>query len=229
MAYNSKYTGQEVEDLLDQIAKGNTERGAEPMICAYTIGSYTARTIELINHTYNGQTMDYREGAIISILNPNSADIVFVGGTVTLDGNAYEAEAFTIKSGATVLFALGPDSGVLLPVSSVVESNSGGSGEAYAGNYPSVNQDTTVFEAQPNTFYSIEAHEDVEITLAEPINDDIVNEYVFKIYNAKFDDSLSIAFPDYVTWVGGIPLITTDETIEISIIDYVAIWLKYQG
>lgn len=97
----------------------NTDGGTEPMVCAYTIGSYTARTIALENHTYNGQTMDYREGAIISVLNPNSTDIVFVGGIVTLDGNEYEAEAFTLKSGATALFALGPDPGVLLPISSV--------------------------------------------------------------------------------------------------------------
>lgn len=113
------HTGDGTKFLADDGTYKEASGGAEPMICAYTIGSYTARTIELINHTYNGQTMDYREGAIISVLNPNSADIVFVGGTVTLDGNAYEAEAFTIKSGATVLFALGPDSGVLLPISSV--------------------------------------------------------------------------------------------------------------
>lgn len=95
--------------------------GAEPMICAYRIASYTANHIELENYTYNGQTMDYREGAIISILNPNSADVVFEGGTLTLtlDGNEYEASAFTLKSGATALFSLGPDSGVLLPISSV--------------------------------------------------------------------------------------------------------------
>lgn len=188
MAYNSKYTGQEVENLLDQIAKGNTGGGGitsesdpifsespafnitdedidswngkqdaiedlddirsgagkgatavqpedvvgiEPMVCAYRIASYTANHIELENYTYNGQTMNYREGAIISILNPNSADVVFEGGTLTLtlDGNEYEASAFTLKSGATALFSLGPDSGVLLPVSSVVESNSGGSSD----------------------------------------------------------------------------------------------------
>ena len=206
---------------------GSGVAGAEPMVCAYTIGSYTARTIELINHTYNGQTMDYREGAIISVLNPNPTDIVFTGGMVTLDGNEYEANAFTLKSGATALFTLGPDPGVLLPISSVVESNSDGSSEAYTGNYPIVNPETNVFEAQPNTYYSIEAYEDVEITLAEPSNYDIVNEYVFRIYNAKFDDFLTIAFPDRVNWVGGIPQVATDETIEISIIDYVAVWIKY--
>lgn len=119
--YDVEYESVSLPVTLTIVNKTKIESGggsAEPMICAYTIGSYTARTIELINHTYNGQTMDYREGAIISILNPNSADIVFVGGTVTLDGNAYEAEAFTIKSGATVLFALGPDSGIMLPISS---------------------------------------------------------------------------------------------------------------
>lgn len=111
---------------------GDIPNSAEPMVCAYTIGSYTARTIALENHTYNGQTMDYREGAIISVLNPNSTDIVFVGGMVTLDGNEYETGAFTIKSGATVLFSLGPDSGVLLPVSSVVGATTSYVDEAIA-------------------------------------------------------------------------------------------------
>lgn len=141
--FNSKYTGQEVEDLLNKIdgkqdtisdldeirsgaSKGATAvqpddipNSAEPMICAYTIGSYTARTIALENHTYNGQTMDYREGAIISITNPFNKDVVFEGGTLTLDGNEYEANAFTLKVGATALFSLGPDPGVLCPISSI--------------------------------------------------------------------------------------------------------------
>lgn len=142
MAYNSKYTGAEVENLLGKIdnkqdtisdldeirngaSKGATALqpedvvGIEPMVCAYTIGSYTANHIELENYTYNGQTMNYREGAIISVLNPYSKDIVFEGGTVTLDGNEYEAGAFTLKSGATALFSLGPDAGVLYQISSI--------------------------------------------------------------------------------------------------------------
>lgn len=32
----------------------NTDGGAEPMVCAYRIASYTANHIELENHTYNG-------------------------------------------------------------------------------------------------------------------------------------------------------------------------------
>lgn len=99
----------------------NTDGGAEPMVCAYKILSATANHIELENYTYNGQTMNYREGAIISVLNPNPTDIVFVGGTVTLDGNEYEANAFTLKSGAITLFTLGPDPGILFPISSVIK------------------------------------------------------------------------------------------------------------
>ena len=143
MAYNSKYTGAEVENLLGKIdnkqdtisdldeirsgaAKGATAlqpgdipNSAEPMVCAYRISSYTANHIELDNYTYNGQTMDYREGAIISIINPLREDVVFEGGTLTLDGNKYETDAFTLKVGATILFSLGVDPGFLYEISSV--------------------------------------------------------------------------------------------------------------
>jgi hypothetical protein len=125
--------GRTVEEAITSYAGGsggsNTEGGTEPMVCAYRITSYTANHIELENYTYNGQTMDYREGAIILITNPLGEDVVFEGGTLTLDGNEYETDAFTLKVGATTLFSLGADPGVLFPVSLVVESNSGGSSE----------------------------------------------------------------------------------------------------
>lgn len=122
MSYKSKYTGAEIDNLLDQVASGNPGGGggnAEPMVCAYRITSYTANHIELENYTYNGQTMNYREGAIILITNPLGEDVVFEGGTLTLDGNEYETDAFTIKRYATVLFSLGIDPGILYFPSSV--------------------------------------------------------------------------------------------------------------
>lgn len=172
---------------------------AEPMICAYTIGSYTARTITLVNHTYNGQTMDYREGAIISVLNPNSTDIVFVGGTVTLDGNEYEVSAFTIKSGATALFSLGPDPGVLLPISSVVESNSGDSSEGGSSSesgssaYPEVNHGTSdrTFELTPNTFHVWDEMSAMTLTLGAE-TDGVANEYLFQFTSPATPTSLTL-------------------------------------
>ena len=63
--------------------------------------------------------MDYREGAIILITNPLREDVVFEGGTLTLDGNKYETDAFTLKVGATILFSLGVDPGFLYEISSI--------------------------------------------------------------------------------------------------------------
>ena len=130
---------------------------AEPMVCAYRITSYTANHIELENYTYNGQTMNYREGAIILITNPLSEDVVFEGGTLTLDGNEYEADAFTIKVGATALFTLGVDSGILFPISSVVESNSGGSSEGGGSTTKEVVMvgGNTIDLLEPNKIYLI--------------------------------------------------------------------------
>lgn len=113
------HTGDGTKFLADDGTYKEASGGAEPMICAYRITSYIASHIELENYTYNGQTMYYREGAIILITNPLGEDVVFEGGTLTLDGNEYEADAFTIKVGATALFTLGVDSGILFPVSSV--------------------------------------------------------------------------------------------------------------
>ena len=116
----------DLDEIRSGAAKGATAlqpdditKSAEPMVCAYRITSYTANHIELDNYTYNGQTMDYREGAIILITNTLREDVVFEGGTLTLDGNEYETDAFTLKVGATILFSLGVDPGFLYEISSV--------------------------------------------------------------------------------------------------------------
>lgn len=116
----------DLDEIRSGAAKGATAlqpddipNSAEPMVCAYRIASYTANHIELDNYTYNGQTMDYREGAIILITNPLREDVVFEGGTLTLDGNEYETDAFTLKVGATILFSLGVDPGMLYEISSI--------------------------------------------------------------------------------------------------------------
>lgn len=224
MAYNSKYTGQEVENLLDQVAEGG---GAEPMICAYTIGSYTANHIELDNYTYNGQTMGYREGAIISITNPFNKDVVFEGGTLTLDGNEYEAGAFTLKVGATVLFTLGVDSGILFPVSSVVESNSGGSSEgggSTAKEVVTVHGDT-IDLLEPNKVYVIFSnHATLQISdIAFPYED--YAEYLIVGMDGTLGgfyeaEPLTILLPaiDAYYWVGDtIDSLTTGDRWELSI------------
>lgn len=190
----------------------------EPMICAYTIGSYTARTIALENHTYNSQTMDYREGAIISVLNPYSTDIVFEGGTVTLDGNEYEAGAFTLKSGATALFSLGPDAGVLCPISSVVESNSGGSSEGGSSAYAEVNHGTSdsTFELTPNTFHVWDEVVSLDLSLGAETSG-VANEYLFQFTSPATPTSLTL--PDDIKWTNDTaPTISSNKIYQISIL-----------
>lgn len=191
----------------------NTDGGAEPMVCAYRIASYTANHIELENYTYNGQTMDYREGAIISILNPNSADVVFEGGTLTLDGNEYEANAFTLKSGATALFSLGPDPGVLLPVSSV--------GGATTTNNKLPLEDTTItLEGNvlsgnvyviPNTISSL------SVDIIEPTDGVLVKDYIIHFFTGASVSSFS--FPDELLWANGnAPTIEESTAYELSVV-----------
>lgn len=193
----------------------NTDGGAEPMVCAYRIASYTANHIELENYTYNGQTMDYREGAIISILNPNSADVVFEGGTLTLDGNEYEANAFTLKVGATTLFSLGADSGILFPISSVVESNSGGSSEGGSSAYAEVNHGTSdsTFELAPNTFHVWDEVATLDLSLdAETTG--VANEYLFQFTSGSTPTTLTL--PDGIKF-------SEDLTIEANKIYQISI------
>lgn len=210
MAYNSKYTGQEVENLLDQVAEGG---GAEPMVCAYRITSYTANHIELENYTYNGQTMYYREGAIISILNPNSADVVFEGGIITLDGNDYESNAFTLKGGATALFTLGVDSGILFPVSSVVGTTTVNNklplediaitleGNVLSGNVYVI----------PNTISSL------SVGIAEPTDGVLVKDYIIHFFTGASVSSFS--FPDELLWANGnVPTIEESTAYELSVV-----------
>lgn len=236
MAYNSKYTGEEVENLLGKIdnkqdtisdldeirngaSKGATALqpedvvGIEPMVCAYTIGSYTANHIELENYTYNGQTMNYREGAIISILNPNSTDIVFVGGMVTLDGNEYEASAFTLKSGMTALFSLGPDPGVLYPISSV--------GGATTTNNKLPLEDTAITlegnVLSGNVYVIPNAISSLSVDIIEPTDGVLVKDYIIHFFTGASVSSFS--FPDELLWANGnAPTIEESTAYELSVV-----------
>lgn len=216
--YDVEYESVSLPVTLTIVNKTKVESGgnAEPMVCAYTIGSYTARTIELINHTYNGQTMDYREGAIISITNPFNKDVVFEGGTLTLDGNEYEAAAFTIKVGATVLFSLGVDSGILFPVSSVVESNSGGSSEGGSSAYAEVDHGTsdTTFELTPNTFHVWEEVTSLNLTLGAETSG-VANEYLFQFTSPATPTSLTL--PDDIKFSEDL-VIEANKIYQISIL-----------
>ena len=187
----------------------NTDGGAEPMVCAYRITSYTANHIELDNYTYNGQTMNYREGAIILITNPLGEDVVFEGGTLTLDGNEYEADAFTIKVGATTLFTLGVDSGILFPVSSVVESNSGGSSEGEGSTTKEVVWvgGDTIDLLEPNKIYLLSAvSNSLQISeIAYP--EGVYAEYCIMSNGSGFggnNSSMSLILPDNMAiyWAG---------------------------
>lgn len=215
--YDVEYESVSLPVTLTIVNKTKVESGgnAEPMVCAYTIGSYTARTIELINHTYNGQTMDYREGAIISITNPFNKDVVFEGGTLTLDGNEYEAAAFTLKVGATVLFSLGPDSGVLLPISSVVESNSGGSSEGGSSAYAEVDHGTsdTSFALTPNTFHVWDEVATLDLSLSAETSG-VANEYLFQFTSGSTPTTLTL--PDDIKF-------SDDLTIEANKIYQISI------
>lgn len=204
----------------------NTDGGAEPMVCAYRIASYTANHIELENYTYNGQTMNYREGAIILITNPLGEDVVFEGGTLTLDGNEYEADAFTIKVGATALFTLGVDSGILFPVSSVVESNSGGSSEGGGSTTKEVVLvgDDTIDLLEPNKIYLFSTIR-TSLQISEIVYPDGYHaEYCIMSNGAGFggeSSSISLIFPDNISiyWVGDdISSISNADIWELSIV-----------
>ena len=187
----------------------NTGGGAEPMVCAYRITSYTANHIELENYTYNGQTMYYREGAIVSITNPLGEDVVFEGGTLALDGNEYEADAFTIKVGATALFSLGVDSGILFPISSVVESNSGGSSEGGGSTTKDVVLvgGDTIDLLEPNKIYLVNSMKNT-LQISEIVYPDGYHaEYCIMSNGAGFGgagSSISLIFPEdaAIHWVG---------------------------
>lgn len=211
--YDVEYESVSLPVTLTIVNKVKIESGGggstEPMVCAYRITSYTANHIELDNYTYNGQTMDYREGAIISILNPNSADVVFEGGIITLDGNDYESNAFTLKGGATALFTLGVDSGILFPVSSVVESNSGGSSEGEGSTTKEVVWvgGDTIDLLEPNKIYLLSAvSNSLQISeIAYP--EGVYAEYCIMSNGSGFggnNSSMSLILPDnmVIYWAG---------------------------
>lgn len=205
---------------------GESGGNAEPMVCAYRITSYTANHIELENYTYNGQTMYYREGAIVSITNPLGEDVVFEGGTLTLDGNEYEADAFTIKVGATALFSLGVDSGILFPISSVVESNSGGSSEGGGSTTKEVVMvsNGTIDLLEPNKIYLLNLlSNSLQISeIAYP--EGAYAEYCIMSNGTGFggaSSSMSLIFPDDmpIYWVGDdISSILNTDIWELSIV-----------
>ena len=209
--YDVEYESVSLPVTLTIVNKTKIESGgggsAEPMVCAYRVASYTANHIELENYTYNGQTMNYREGAIILITNPLSEDVVFEGGTLTLDGNEYEADAFTIKVGATALFSLGVDPGILFPISSV------GGGSANIAE----ETDPTNITLTPNCTHVVTFPiSSVTITdMTEPT--ELTAQYSLHFFIAETAGQL--ALPDGVLWANGTsPTLEASTGYELSIV-----------
>ena len=186
---------------------------AEPMVCAYRITSYTANHIELDNYTYNGQTMDYREGAIILITNTLREDVVFEGGTLTLDGNEYETDAFTLKVGATILFSLGVDPGFLYEISSV-------GGDTSNNNKLPLEDTAITLEGNVlsgNVYVIPNAISSLSVDIIEPTDGVLVKDYIIHFFTGASVSSFS--FPDELLWANGnAPTIEESTAYELSVV-----------
>ena len=119
----------------------------------------------------------------------------------------------------------------------VGEGGSGGSGGLI--NYPKLNID--LYEAdeygiEPNKYYIIENVSPLDVlyvTLVEPTDNTIINEYVFEFYVDGNEWSLgepALCLPDDIKWANDTPPeIKVDKTYVISIVNNLAVFVECSG
>lgn len=103
---------------------------------------------------------------------------------------------------------------------------SGGSSGGGSGAYPWVSIEGDTIELMPNTYYTGDRGDPLNVILGEPL-EDVTSEYVFMIYNASIDP-LPVAFEEDIIWANGAPPFNSFCFTEVSIIEYCGVWVEYK-
>lgn len=212
MSYNSKYTGQRVEELLDQVANGNVG------------GDVTASgDIYVLDYTDRRESLSLEEVDKIS----NAALVVIK------DGNFKYVECFRQKVFTTVMVRA-------FYISSVIEYTIGitfdtttgevidfGTQENYMLNYPQDNEIEDLSKTiYPNKYYVWGEVSSLDITLLNYQDDSFAQEFLFQFTSGATPTTLSI--DANIQWANGIePIPKSNKTYQISIVNGLGTFLEF--
>ena len=227
MGYNSKYTGEQVEALLDQVASGNTGGGGgeggitielDPVFSASPAASIT----EEKKAEWDGKYTKPSGGIPASDL---ASDVFLQGpqgeqGEQGPQGPKGDQGEQGIQGVQGVQGPKG-DTGPEGP-----KGDKGDKGDS--GAYQKVTTDLTDAALQPNTVTEWNAPISAELALsfAEQQDQGYAAEYI-----ARFSvgaDGVQLIVPDGVVWADGVlPAMTNGKTYEISFVDNLATFLEF--
>lgn len=252
--FNSKYTGQQVEDILDQVASGG---GNEVYIADFTRES-------LRKGIYDGTNVECDMRALVDAMNANKVILVredkdsSYKGVYVLNGYAEDLLYFSIvDTYGSILWCEGTDyiNYQFIEVHSLHERNWGskqdtlvsgeniktingesilGSGDIEisgggSGAYAEVNHGTsdTTFTLTPNTFHVWDEVASLTLDL-ESETAGVANEFLFQFNSGSTATSLTL--PDDIKWtVGEVPAIEANKIYQISILKGLASVLEFDN
>lgn len=238
MSYNSKYTGQEVEELLDQVKNGNTggtggggiASESDPIYSASPAAKITDSDISEWNNKQETITdLDViREGASKGATALQSYTEQYKG-TVTgvkMNGTTKNPSSGVVDLG-TVITEHQDISGKqdkLVSGTNIKTVN----GESILGEgnivtaYPTVNHGTsdTTYTLTPNTYHVWGIVTSLNLSFGAE-ESGVVNEYVFQFDSGSTATTLSL--PASVKWVNGTPTIDANMTYQVSIVNNIGL------
>lgn len=80
----------------------------------------------------------------------------------------------------------------------------------------------TILEIEPNKYYQFSEVTELNITLKEPIDTTILNEYMFEFISG--DTATTLTLPDTIKWLEE-PTIEADKTYQCSIVNNIGVLL----
>lgn len=252
MSFNSKYTGQQVENLLDQVNNGTG--GSTPDLSGYatkeelngkvdkvegkqlSTEDFTTLLKQKLEGLSNYDDTDIQEA--VSKLRTD-LDTLVSGDTTTAIKTFNEIIAFLDGISDTEDLS-GIISSIEQQIAAKQEKLVSGTniktinGESVLGEgdvkiesaaYPFLKPSAMPSELQPNTYYDLGQRAGFIINLAEG-EEGVVNEYIFRLKVADSGSDLTLS--DSIVWVGDkVPPMTVGKSYEISIIDNYAVFVEF--
>ena len=204
MSFNSKYTGKQVDDLLDQVANG----GDVYYLDCGTDLNVTEGTIDL------SEWDKLASARIITVKFGYNKIASFSCSTAVMNRHISAEFIEGYSTGriaySSIYFSKGSDSITWTVDRGITQMN------AY---YKYVTNET-VRTIEPNEFYMWDEVASLDLSFAEEILN-ATNEYTFQFTSGATPTSLTL--PDTIQWVNGEPNIEANKTYQVSIVNNIGL------
>lgn len=251
MSYNSKYTGEQVEQLLDQVANGETGGGegggggitieTDPVFSASPAASITEEQKSEWDSKYSKPSGGIPASDLASDVQTSlgKADTAIQSTSFGELTDLALVKGFESARGGTI-YALpdaanGDEDDVLLSRGTVVKTINGqtimrdGDNNDIITTYKRITTNLSSVELLPNSVTEWAGpvlSQELVLTFGEQPPQGYAVEYIAK-FNVGADD-VQLIVPDNVVWADGVyPAMTNGKTYEISFVDNLATFLEF--